>query len=86
MYTAEIDIFLDFEGDVALSNPIKKSVERETREELEDRLEEIARVISTHGFFDDEEPNKWVYLPTHSIKYVQFTLIDPQIQEEGNDG
>lgn len=50
----------------------KKVVTAESREALEERVEEIARVCLSSGFFDDDDEAKWVLIPSSAILRVVF--------------
>lgn len=64
------------------AQPIVKTIETDSREELEGRAEEAADSISRFGILDDDDPKLWTMVLPPAISSISFAFSE-ETKEDG---
>lgn len=81
MYIADILIYVQ-----DIVKPYKKTIKAQDREELEFRIDGIAKTLTTSGFFDDTNEGTWFLIPSFQIERVEFNFLETKENETSNEG
>lgn len=80
MYTVAINIYVN-----GILAPYKKYITAEDQETLIARTDEVARTISSSGFFDDTHETDWFFIPRFQIERVEFKIKENETSNEGTN-